>query len=771
MFGTTQSSFGTSGGNAFGKPAGGLFGNTSNTPSTSNSLFGGSNNAGSSTTGGGLFGNNAGSNNSNNSSGGLFGNTNNNTSSTGTSLFGNNNINNNNSNNNASSGGLFGNNSNTTATSGSLFGSNNSTNKPSTPTTGSGLFGNTNAATPSSSGGLFGNNNTNSASTGGLFGSTANTTTANTGSSSFGNTNNSATGGLFGNTNTAAPTTNTLFGNTQTASKGGLFANTGSSSSTGGLFGNNANTNNNTNTFNPLIGNNAVGANTNNNILAPSNIAPLPALTPAKKFPLRNGTANSVIKSSFSRVSKSRPFHKFSKQPFSFHVSETPSYVNDTKDLFLKSVVSSQPKKPLFTSSLISNPQRSDVKKLIIAKRTISSEEIRGVKHTQSESILPSITSPSSVAQTPVSSSKSSFSPLSRTPASPQFKRVYEINKTAIDEGYWIYPPLKELFSYGFDQLTNVKDLSIGRKNHGKIQYTTPVNLSEIRNLGDIMGNLVVFDGITVCVYPDDSKKAPAGTALNMPAVVTLENVFIKYTVGSKIVTVTDPTSPKAIKQTQQLRKKVEEQGGEFITYDVTHGIFVFKVPHFSTWGFSEVDLVYDDEGDIDMDLDEPETQRIETDEIDEDEALVHKASIFKQYPNDQSLIIAEPDTTISDEIDFTKAPRSENWLEQLEYAGDFTSSFAQLHDTDTKELTGADLDDTIFGGIDSLAANSTTVQYGEAAKKLRLVPAFNSHTVAKFTFNNDLLIKDRNSPSGFSIAPSVCLQFVFVFFLCVLFY
>ena len=187
----------------------------------------------------------------------------------------------------------------------------------------------------------------------------------------------------------------------------------------------------------------------------------------------------------------------------------------------------------------------------------------------------------------------------------PQFKRVYEINKTALDEGYWIYPPLKELFSYGFDQLANVKDLSIGRKNHGKIQYTVPVDLSEIRNLGEIMGNLVVFDGTTVCVYPDDSKKAPPGTALNMPAVVTLENVFIKHTVGNKVVTVTDYTNPRAIKQTQQLRKKIEEKGGEFITYDVTDGIIVFKVPHFSTWGFSELDLVYD-EDDAEMQLDEP---------------------------------------------------------------------------------------------------------------------------------------------------------------------
>ena len=89
---------------------------------------------------------------------------------------------------------------------------------------------------------------------------------------------------------------------------------------------------------------------------------------------------------------------------------------------------------------------------------------------------------------------------------------------------------------------------------------------------------------------------------------------------------------------------------------------------------------------------------------MDEDEDLVHKASFFKQYPDEQNLVIADryfPQS--SDEIAFTETARSENWLEQLEYAGDFTSSFAQLHDNDTKEITGADLDDTIFGGIDTL--------------------------------------------------------------------
>ncbi|KAF5099294.1 hypothetical protein D0Z00_001698 [Geotrichum galactomycetum] len=723
MFGTTQSAFGTPGGNGFGKPAGGLFGSTGNTASTGSSLFGGNNNtnAGSSTTGGGLFGNNS---SGNNASGGLFGNASNtnNPASTGTGLFGNNNASSGglfgkNTSNAAPSGGLFGNNnpSANTTTGGGLFGNSNNTgglfNKPSTPsiggafganntaTTGTsgGLFGANNNATPAATGGLFGakpatpttgglfgNNNTSSAASntgGSLFGNKSNTTTASTGglfgggqpaatgTGLFGNTTAPATGGLFGNANTAAPATGGLFGNKPATTTGGLFGNAGSTTLTGGLFGNNAGTNNTNNPAGSLLSNTTSSA--SNNALTLSNITPLPALTPAKKTPLRNSAANSVMKSSFSRVSKSRSLYHVSKQSPGFHISENPSYVNDTKDLFLKSVVSSQPKKPLFTSNLQSDPRRSDVKKLVIAKRTISSEDIRGVKRTKSESILNSInTSPVVTAATPVSSTKSALSPfpIDRVPASPQFKRVYEINKTALDEGYWIYPPLKEIFSYDFDQLANVKDLSIGRKNHGKIQYTVPVDLSEIRNLGDIMGNLVVFDGTTVCVYPDDSKKAPPGTALNVPAVVTLENVFIKHTVGNKIVTVTNHTNPKAVKQTQLLRKKIEEKGGEFITYDVTHGIIVFKVPHFSTWGFSELDLVYD-EDEVEMELDDPEFQQSDSDEMDDDEDLVHKASIFKQYSDEQNLVIAEPDTTISDEIAFTETARSENWLEQLEYA------------------------------------------------------------------------------------------------------
>lgn len=184
--------------------------------------------------------------------------------------------------------------------------------------------------------------------------------------------------------------------------------------------------------------------------------------------------------------------------------------------------------------------------------------------------------------------------------SNPAISRVYEINKTAVDAGYWIDPSLESLFSYTFDQLTSIADFRVGRKNHGYIRYTSPIDLSTINNLSDILGNLIVFDNYSVCVYPESMpNKASPGHELNMPAVVTLENIFIYSPVGpgSKVrQRITDPSHPSAKRKTQLLKSSIESRGGEFITYDVATGVFVFKVTHFSTWGFTEDDLICDDD-------------------------------------------------------------------------------------------------------------------------------------------------------------------------------
>lgn len=803
--------------------------NTGNVGSSSAPLFG-NNNATTNSSTGGLFGSGAtggtGLFKSATStgataapSGGLFGNNNNNTqapttttASTGGGLFGT-------SNNNSTGTGLFGGASNNTTagSTGGLFGSSNNTSS-----TGGGLFGGSTATAPATGGaGLFGNsNNNNNATTtgttgGGLFG-TAGTSQPSTGGGLFGNTSSTASapsGGLFGNSgaNNAASSTGGLFGGGASSTGGGLFSKpaTSAQAPSSGIFSNNNSSSNNTSNPSGLFGSNSnPSANqaqpaTTNALVPLSAGPPLPALTVASDKYKKPA-------SSFSRVSKNISSLK-AKSRYALSAARSNPYSAsqrsdiNSRDLFLKSVAAN-PK--LTKTSFFSEGRRSDIKKLVISRRAILPEDIRGVKtplllenkDTTSNSILEATPVKKIEANTTVNS------PRTHTP----LKRVYEINKTAEDEGYWIYPPLKELFSYGFDQLSAVPDLAIGRKGHGKLQFASPVNLSEIRNLGDIMGNLVVFDGTTVCVYPNDKEKAPEGTQLNVPATVTLENIFIKHVVGGRTITVKDPTSPRAVRHMSILRHNIEKRGGEFITYDVEHGIFVFKVPHFSTWGFVDDDLLYD-ENDLDMAEAAPEPKESESilrlninsknnGSISEDtfaNGLKHKEPAAaqdlgqlrnqyeyefpaapSQYSESESGAtekdqkpVQVPESAL-DLVGHTEAEDisidnydteavSSGWVQQLEYASDISSVFAKFNSH--SGFSAVDLDSTLFGGLKSLNENSTTAQYAVAAEKLRLVPAFKPHTFAVFS-GNDLVLRDSSSPSGFKIASKV--SFFFFFFL-----
>lgn len=230
-----------------------MFGSTNNTSSGGGGLFGSSNTA-SSTGGGGLFGANkpatttTGFGSQPQQGSNLFGSS----SNTGGGLFGNQQQQQQQQAN--TSGGLFG---NKPATGGGLFGAqaNNTSN-----TSGGGLFGGqTNNTTNNTGGGLFGGktNNTANNTGGGLFGGQSNTTGTNTGGGLFGgqqqqqqqqqlNTttsggglfgNKPATGGgLFGGSSTTANTGSTTFGSNQ-GTTGGLFGNKQPNTS-GGLFGN-----------------------------------------------------------------------------------------------------------------------------------------------------------------------------------------------------------------------------------------------------------------------------------------------------------------------------------------------------------------------------------------------------------------------------------------------------------------------------------------------------------------------------------------------------
>ncbi|XP_015574478.1 nuclear pore complex protein NUP98A isoform X1 [Ricinus communis] len=147
---------------------------------------------------------------------------------------------------------------------------------------------------------------------------------------------------------------------------------------------------------------------------------------------------------------------------------------------------------------------------------------------------------------------------------------------------YYTEPRIQELAAKeraepGFCR--HVKDFVVGRHGYGSIKF---LGETDVRRLD--LESLVQFNNREVIVYTDDSKKPPVGQGLNKPAEVTLLNIkcFDKktgrqYTEGAKIE-----------KYKEMLKRKAEEQGAEFVSYDPVKGEWKFRVNHFSKYGMGE---------------------------------------------------------------------------------------------------------------------------------------------------------------------------------------
>ncbi|KAL8535685.1 hypothetical protein ACS0TY_011357 [Phlomoides rotata] len=125
----------------------------------------------------------------------------------------------------------------------------------------------------------------------------------------------------------------------------------------------------------------------------------------------------------------------------------------------------------------------------------------------------------------------------------------------------------------------HVKDFVVGRQGYGSIKF---FGETDVRRLD--LESLVQFNNREVIVYMDESKKPPVGQGLNKPAEVTLLNIkcFDKksgqqYTEG-----------PRIDKYKEMLKRKAEDQGAEFVSYDPVKGEWKFRVNHFSKYMFGE---------------------------------------------------------------------------------------------------------------------------------------------------------------------------------------
>jgi nuclear pore complex protein Nup98-Nup96 len=83
-----------------------------------------------------------------------------------------------------------------------------------------------------------------------------------------------------------------------------------------------------------------------------------------------------------------------------------------------------------------------------------------------------------------------------------------------------------------------------------------------------------------------DSKKHRVGQGLNKPAEVTLLNIkcFDKKT-GQQYT-----GGPRIEKYKEMLKRKAEDQGAEFVSYDANKGEWKFRVNHFSVYKLVDED-------------------------------------------------------------------------------------------------------------------------------------------------------------------------------------
>ncbi|XP_059440722.1 nuclear pore complex protein NUP98A [Corylus avellana] len=140
---------------------------------------------------------------------------------------------------------------------------------------------------------------------------------------------------------------------------------------------------------------------------------------------------------------------------------------------------------------------------------------------------------------------------------------------------YYTEPRIQELAAKeraepGFCR--HVKDFVVGRHGYGSIKF---LGETDVRRLD--LEALVQFNNREVIVYMDDSKKPPVGQGLNKPAEVTLLNIkcFDKKT-GKQYT-----EGPKIEKYKEMLKRKAEDQGAEFVSYDPIKGEWKFRVNHF----------------------------------------------------------------------------------------------------------------------------------------------------------------------------------------------
>lgn len=149
---------------------------------------------------------------------------------------------------------------------------------------------------------------------------------------------------------------------------------------------------------------------------------------------------------------------------------------------------------------------------------------------------------------------------------------------------YYIRPPRADLDRMSKEQKAHMTDFCIGREGCGYVVFDQPVDLNTV-NLDDIEGKIALINVRSLTIYPPGYRKPAQGQGLNVPATIFLANSWPR-TRDRKMPSY-EKSGVRFNKHVDRLRKV---QDTKFVRYEKDTGTWVFKVPHFTTYGFDYED-------------------------------------------------------------------------------------------------------------------------------------------------------------------------------------
>ncbi|EGE86857.1 nucleoporin SONB [Blastomyces dermatitidis ATCC 18188] len=152
---------------------------------------------------------------------------------------------------------------------------------------------------------------------------------------------------------------------------------------------------------------------------------------------------------------------------------------------------------------------------------------------------------------------------------------------------YWMKPTRSELSKLPREQQKRFVGFTVGRAGCGSVTFDEPVDLTTV-DLDSLFDKFIKIGTRSITVYPDDVTKPPRGKGLNVPSTLRIENSWPR---GRDKKAPSHMTSGPTFDRHVERLKRVTNT--EFIAYEKLTGTWVFKVPHFTTYG-----LDYDDDDD-----------------------------------------------------------------------------------------------------------------------------------------------------------------------------